>query len=252
MNFKENITLIKGFKLKEGHVFCRDYDFGSIDEIVGKTFTLDYEDEELKLCKKGFHACDSIGKVDTFYSVANPKNVFFKIFVEKAFFSDAEKYVFRSFTVKERYYVDKLTSGSRNTGDGNTGYGNTGDRNNGNRKNATRNTGDCNTGDWNSGTGNTGDRNTGDRNTGSRNTGDCNTGSRNLTNFSSGFFAIEEPKVFCFGKPTEYTRTQFVEEFNDIIIEEPCFDTLMQLPNADEETVKRYLEKYESLNSKKI
>jgi hypothetical protein len=73
-----------------------------------------------------------------------------------------------------------------------------------------------------------------------------------LTNFSSGFFAIEEPKAFCFGKPTEYTHMQFAKKFNNIIISEPCFDNLMQLPNADEETVKRYLEKYESLNGKKI
>jgi hypothetical protein len=162
---------------------------------------------------KQFHACDGIGKVELFYPAHKKENVFFSIFVEKAFFEDAEKFVFKSFTVKKQI---------RPTGDRNTGSRNTG----------SRNTGDWNTGDWN--------------------TGSSNTGSRNLTNFSSGFFAIEEPKAFCFGKPTEYTHTQFVEKFNDIIIQEPCFDNLMKLPNADEETVKRYLEKYESLNGKKI
>jgi hypothetical protein len=52
MNFKENITLIKGFQLREdGHLACKNYDFGHIDEIEGKTFTLDCNDDDLKLCE---------------------------------------------------------------------------------------------------------------------------------------------------------------------------------------------------------
>jgi hypothetical protein len=293
MNFKENITLIKGFKLENGHVWCKDYDFGHIDEIEGKTFTLDCDEKDLKLCKKGFHACDCLGKIDPFYKIDNDDNRFFNIFVEKAFFEDAEKFVFKSFTVKKQ--IEHRNNGYKNTGkknivdsntddsnivdqnilDLNTGNRNTGNRNTGNRNNGDRNTDDRNTGDENTGYKNTGKKNTGDNNTGEGNTGDNNTGDwntgnwnigynntgnynigvynigdRNLTNFSSGFFATEEPKTYCFGKPTEYTYSEFKEKFEDIINEEPNFDTLMLLPNADKDIVEQYLEKYEYLKSK--
>jgi hypothetical protein len=272
MHIKKNITLIKGFEMREnGHLFCKDYDFGRIDEIAGKTFTLDRKDDDLKLCERGFHACDCLGKTSLFYEIDKENCVFFSIFVENAFFENAEKFVFKSFTVKERIDTQKLISedynagdcnvGYRNIGDHNTGKHNTGDRNTGRRNTGRRNTGDCNTGhfntgDFNTGDCNTGDYNTGDYNTGHCNTGDCNTGnyntgdrntgSRNLTNHSSGFFAFEEPLAFCFGKPTDYTHAKFTEVFKDIIIHEPCFDSLMRLPNASKETVEMYLTKLEA------
>ena len=233
MNTKENITLIKGFGLrKDGHLFCNDFDFGHIDEVVGKTFTLDDKEEDLVLCERGFHACDCIGKVDLFYRVGGKNHRFFKISVKKAFFKDAEKFVFKSFTVKEPVIQGLVGC---NTGDRNTGDWNTGDRN----------TGDRNTGRWNAG-----DRNTGRWNVGDRNTGDWNTGDRNLTNHSSGFFAFEEQKTSCFGKPTEYSYKEFRVKFQNIITSEPCFDNLMKLPNANRETVELYLEKWEELKKK--
>ena len=242
MNFKENITLIKGFILREdGNLVCKNYDFGHIDEIEGKTFTVECEEKDLILCEKGFHACDCLGKTDMFYSTKNENHRFFDIFVKRAFFENAEKFVFKSFTVKKQI---RLTN-DRNTGDYNTGNSNTSNSNTGNSNTGNSNTGDLNTGNSNTGYRNTGNSNTGDWNTGDWNTGDRNTGERNLTNFSSGFFAIEEPKAYCFGKPTEYTHDEFRRKFENIIYAEPCFDVLMQLPNADEETVKRYLEKYE-------
>ena len=51
-------------------------------------------------------------------------------------------------------------------------------------------TGRCNTGDWN---------------TGDCNTGDWNTGDWNKACFSNGCFNTEEPKIYLFNKPSEWT-----------------------------------------------
>ncbi|MDR2652287.1 MAG: hypothetical protein LBC68_08245 [Prevotellaceae bacterium] len=269
MHLKENIKLIKGFKLTDGNLYCRDYNFGAYSEIIGKTFKLDCKEEDLKMCEFGFHACDCIGKVDLFYPIGDP-NRFFEIFVKKAFYEDAEKYVFTEFKVVGEITIpngntgDSNTgnsnTGDRNTGDGNTGdsntgyrntgYRNTGDRNTGYRNTGDRNTGDGNTGDGNTGNRNTGNSNTGYRNTGDRNTGDGNTGDRNLTNYSAGFFAIKEPKASCFGKPTKFTVQQFREKFIDIIKAEPAVENLMLLPNATKSKVEEYIKKYNQIKNK--
>ena len=121
MNEKKDIILVKGFELKEdGHLFCKDYDFGHIDEITGKTFTLDCEEKDLKMCERGFHACDCIGKTDLFYSTNNSNYRFFTISVERAFFEDAEKFVFKSFTVKKQINPNGIVRNMRNAGYSNT------------------------------------------------------------------------------------------------------------------------------------
>ncbi|MDR2652682.1 MAG: pentapeptide repeat-containing protein [Prevotellaceae bacterium] len=203
MHLKENIKLIKGFKLTDGNLYCRDYNFGAYSEIVDKTFKLDCKEEDLKMCEHGFHACDCVGKVDSFYPL-NGQNRFFEIFVKKAFYEDAEKYVFTEFKVVGEINIPNY---------------------------------------------NTGDRNTGDYNTGDRNTGYGNTGDRNLTNYSAGFFAIEEPKASCFGNPTKFTVQQFREKFIDIIKAEPTVENLMLLPNATKSKVEEYIKKYEQLKN---
>ena len=111
-------------------------------------------------------------------------------------------------------------SGNRNSGDCNSGNRNSGDWNSGNRNSGdcnsgNRNSGDCNSGNRNSGNRNSGDcnsgnRNSGNRNSGNRNSGDCNSGNRNSgdwnkTNFSNGCFNTEEPKIFLFNKPSDWT-----------------------------------------------
>ena len=106
-------------------------------------------------------------------------------------------------------------SGNRNSGDCNSGNRNSGDCNSGNRNSGNRNSGDCNSGNRNSGNRNSGDcnsgnRNSGNRNSGNRNSGDCNSGNRNSgdwnkTNFSNGCFNTEEPKIFLFNKPSDWT-----------------------------------------------
>ena len=57
------------------------------------------------------------------------------------------------------------------------------------------NAGLCNSGNWNSG----------NRNSGNCNSGDCNSGDWNKTNFSNGCFNTEEPKIFLFNKPSDWT-----------------------------------------------
>ena len=106
-------------------------------------------------------------------------------------------------------------SGNRNSGNRNSGDCNSGDCNSGNRNSGNRNSGDCNSGnrnsgDWNSGDCNSGNRNSGNRNSGNRNSGDCNSGDWNSgdwnkTNFSNGCFNTEEPKIFLFNKPSDWT-----------------------------------------------
>ena len=75
-------------------------------------------------------------------------------------------------------------------------------------------TGRCNSGDWNSGNHNSGDHNSGDwnsgnRNSGDRNSGDWNSGDWNATSFSGGCFNTEQPKIYMFNKPTDWTLEQW-------------------------------------------
>lgn len=181
MEVRENVNLVKGFELGNSRLYCRDYDFGPIDEIIGKTFTIKCEESELELCEKGFHASDCLGKTDLIYPIADKNKRFYKIFVERAFFKEADKFVFKSFTVKKQITLTFDNAGYENTGDynfgkRNAGYKNTGDYNSGNR----------NAGDWNTGSGNSGNRNVGNRNVGSRNVGYKNVGDANVGNNNIG------------------------------------------------------------------
>ena len=207
MNKKENVTLYKGFNRHEdGTLWCRDFCFGKEDEIIGKTFTIG-NDKPLKMCENGFHACDCIGKTLSFYDYS-ANTTFYEVRVKKAYFKDAEKFVFRSFKVLSKYDFSHDHTGRCNTGD-------------------------CNTGNWN---------------TGNCNTGDCNTGNWNLCDYSNGFYCTEEPKAKCFNKETQYTVSEFRKKYYDIINSEPTFENLMKLPNATKKTVEEYLHRYNELN----
>ncbi len=96
-------------------------------------------------------------------------------------------------------------SGNRNSGDWNSGNWNSGNWNSGNRNSGNRNSGDWNSGNWNSGNWNSGNRNSGNRNSGDWNSGNWNSGDWNKTNFSNGCFNTEEPKIFLFNKPSDWT-----------------------------------------------
>ena len=72
----------------------------------------------------------------------------------------------------------------------NTGKGNSGDFN----------SGDFNSGNFNSGNFNSGNFNSGDWNSGNRNSGDWN-----ATSFSGGCFNTEQPQIYMFNKPSDWT-----------------------------------------------
>jgi hypothetical protein len=100
-------------------------------------------------------------------------------------------------------------SGNRNSGDWNSGDCNSGDWNSGDWNSGDCNSGDCNSGDWNSGNRNSGDWNSGNRNSGNRNSGNRNSGDWNVTSFSGGCFNTEQPKIYMFNKPTDWTLEQW-------------------------------------------
>ena len=95
--------------------------------------------------------------------------------------------------------------GKGNTGLCNSGHCNSGDHNSGDYNSGNHNSGNHNSGNHNKGYRNSGDWNSGDFNSGNRNSGNHNSGDWNETNFSNGCFNTEEPKIFLFNKPSNWT-----------------------------------------------
>lgn len=96
-------------------------------------------------------------------------------------------------------------SGNDNSGDSNSGHYNSGNRNSGNR-----NSGNDNSGHDNTGYGNSGNYNSGNRNSGDYNSGNGNSGDYNKCSFSNGCFNTEEPEIYLFNKPSEWTYRDWV------------------------------------------
>ena len=78
------------------------------------------------------------------------------------------------------------------------------------------NTGSGCTGYGNSGNDNSGHYNSGNDNSGNYNSGNDNDGDRNKCSFSNGCFNTEEPKIYLFNKPSEWT-------YRDWIRSDACF-----------------------------
>ena len=57
----------------------------------------------------------------------------------------------------------------------------------------------------------TGRCNSGNRNSGNRNSGNCNSGDWNATSFSGGCFNTEQPKIYMFNKPSNWTLQNWVD-----------------------------------------
>jgi hypothetical protein len=102
-------------------------------------------------------------------------------------------------------------SGSYNCGNYNSGNHNSGYLNSGNFNGGNHNTGNHNNGSFNTGDFNIGARNFGNSNVGNWNTGDFNVGDWNKTNFSNGSFNTEEPKIFLFNKPSDWTYQDWLD-----------------------------------------
>ena len=223
---------MEGYKVFEPDWTCRGFQYE-----VGKIFE---EDVTPSCCNRGFHFCKELKDCFNYYSF-NPDNKVAKVIALGEIdeeLDDSKCCTNKIQIVEEISWEDVLRMvnlGKGNAGLCNSGNCNSGDRNSGNWNSGNRNSGNCNSGDCNSGNCNSGDRNSGDcnsgnRNSGNRNSGNCNSGNRNSgncnsgdwnsgnrnsgncnsgdwnkTNFSNGCFNTEEPKIFLFNKPSDWT-----------------------------------------------
>ena len=206
---------VKGYKVFNPDWTCRNFQYQ-----VGQTYEME---GPVIPCERGFHFCKNAADCFNHYAF-NPENKVAEVIAHGTVKEEGDKCCTDKIEiVREISWQEVLTlvnmgkgcTGRCNTGNRNTGNRNTGDWNTGNRNTGDWNTGDWNTGDWNTGDWNTGNRNTGDWNTGDWNTGDCNTGDWNTgdwntgdwntTSFSGGCFNTEQPKIYMFNKPSDWT-----------------------------------------------
>ena len=206
---------VKGYKVFNPDWTCRNFQYQ-----VGQTYEME---GPVIPCERGFHFCKNAADCFNHYAF-NPENKVAEVIAHGAVKEEGDKCCTDKIEiVREISWQEVLTlvnmgkgcTGRCNTGDWNTGDWNTGDCNTGDWNTGDCNTGDCNTGDCNTGNRNTGDCNTGDCNTGDWNTGDCNTGDCNTgdwntgdwntTSFSGGCFNTEQPKIYMFNKPSDWT-----------------------------------------------
>ena len=228
---------MKGYKVFNGDWTCRDFKYE-----VGKTYEME---ESPQCCYRGFHFCTNLADCFNYYSFnTNNKVAEVEALGEIDKDNDDTKHCTNKIKiVRELAWEEVLTlcnsgdcnSGNCNSGDRNSGDRNSGDRNSGNWNSGNWNSGNWNSGNWNSGNRNSGDRNSGDRNSGNRNSGDRNSGNRNsgdwnsgdrnsgdwnsgdwnsgdwnITSFSNGCFNTEEPKIYLFDKPSEWTYRDWI------------------------------------------
>ena len=160
------------------------------------------EDGKIKVCGHGMHFCKKAADCFKYYDF-NPEYRVAEVvargevkeFGSKCCTNDLE--IVREISWQELLEIV-------NTGKGCTGYGNSGNDNSGH----------CNSGDNNSGY-----RNSGNHNSGNDNSGDCN-----KCSFSNGCFNTEEPKIYLFNKPSEWT-------YRDWINSDACFILDMEFQN---------------------
>ena len=229
---------MKGYKVFNGDWTCRDFKYE-----VGKT----YEMEEVpQCCGRGFHFCTNLADCFNYYSFnTNNKVAEVEALGEIDKDNDDTKHCTNKIKiVRELAWEEVLTlcnSGNRNSGNRNSGNCNSGDCNSGNC-----NSGDCNSGNWNSGNWNSGDCNSGNCNSGDCNSGDCNSGNWNsgnwnsgdwnsgnrnsgdwnITSFSNGCFNTEEPKIYLFDKPYDWTYRDWLNSHARYILNNMPTDKL--------------------------
>ena len=162
---KENI--MEGYKVFEPDWTCRGFQYE-----VGKTFE---EDVTPSCCNRGFHFCKELKDCFNYYPF-NPDNKVAKVIALGEIdeeLDDSKCCTNKIQIIEEISWEDVLRM--VNLGKGNAGLCNSGNCNSGNRNSGNRNSGNCNSGDW------------------------------NKTNFSNGCFNTEEPKIFLFNKPSDWT-----------------------------------------------
>ena len=223
---------VKGYKVFNPDWTCRGFQYE-----VGKIFE---ENVTPKCCEAGFHFCKELKDCFNYYPF-NPDNKVAKVIalgeideasdnskcctnkiqiVEKISWEDVLRMVNLGkgnigFCNSGKHNSGNHNSGDYNSGNHNSGNDNSGDWNSGNHNSGNDNSGDWNSGNWNSGNWNSGkhnsgfcnsgDYNSGNHNSGNDNSGDWNSGDWNETNFSNGCFNTEEPKIYLFNKPSDWT-----------------------------------------------
>ncbi len=203
---------MKGYKVFNGDWTCRDFKYE-----VGKTYEME---ESPQCCGRGFHFCTNLADCFNYYSFNTDNKVAeVEALGEIDKDNDDTKHCTNKIKiVREIAWEEVLTlcnSGNRNSGNRNSGDWNSGNRNSGDWNSGDWNSGDCNSGNWNSGDWNSGDCNSGNRNSGNRNSGDWNSGDWNsgdwnITSFSNGCFNTEEPKIYLFDKPSDWTYRDWI------------------------------------------
>ena len=148
-------------------VFEPDWTCRGFQYEVGKTFE---EDIIPSCCNKGFHFCKELKDCFNYYPF-NPDNKVAKVVAlgELDEESDGSKCCTNKIQIVEEISWEDVLR-MVNLGKGNAGL---------------RNSGNWNSGNWNS--------------------GNWNSGDWNKTNFSNGCFNTEEPKIFLFNKPSDWT-----------------------------------------------
>ena len=161
------------------------------------------EDVNPSVCNVGMHFCKNAADCFRYYSF-DPNNHVTEVIAHGAVAEDGDKCATDKLEiVREIPWTEVLEI--VNTGKGNSGNLNSGNFNSGNLNSGNFNSGYCNSGNLNSGDRNSGDRNSGDFNSGNFNSGDRNSGDWNFTSYSGGCFNTEQPKIYMFNKPSNWT-----------------------------------------------
>lgn len=208
---------IKAYKAFNADWTCRGFQYE-----VGNTYNAD---GEIRLCEKGFHACENASDCFSYYPFCQTTKVAEVLCwgdIEKA--DDSTKLCCSFIMIVRELCWDEVlricNSGNRNIGIYNSGNHNSGNCNTGSWNSGSRNTGDMNSGysnsgNGNSGSGNSGNWNYGHWNSGNFNSGNCNTGSWNSGNYNSGYFNTPaQNQFFCFNKLTEKQPIDFPDFLN--------------------------------------
>lgn len=246
---------MKGYKVFKPDWTCRGFQYS-----VGKVF-----EEAITpiCCKKGFHFCTELKECFSYYSF-DPNNKVAE--VEALGDIDTERTGNKHCTnkikiIREFSWEEVLKK--VNMGKNNTGFGNTGTDNNGNYNTGSYNTGNYNTNNYNNGNFNSGHRNKGNYNSGGHNTGNYNSGDWNYTNCSCGCFNTEEPKIFMFNKPSNWTIEDWYRSKAMIILDRFHNNSLQWIPATrmtkeekeqypDYEILGGYLRKQNNLESNQL
>ena len=220
---------VKGYKVFNPDWTCK-----------GKQYTCPgtfEEDVNPSICNVGMHFCKNAADCFHHYSF-DPNNHVAEVIAYGTVAEGEDKCATDKLEiVREIPWTEVLeivNTGKGNSGNCNSGDYNSGDCNSGDCNSGDYNSGDYNSGDYNSGDCNSGDCNSGDYNSGNCNSGDCNSGDWNVTSFSGGCFNTEQPKIYMFNKPSDWTLQNWTDsraryllnQIDDRTLEYVWFDSM--------------------------